>query len=106
MTVRGRGRGGRNQEVSLGAALALDGASGAEGVLVASFGTDGVDGPTDAAGAVAAADTVVRARGLGLDAARALAENDAYPFFAALGDLVKTGPTGTNVMDVMFVLVS
>jgi hydroxypyruvate reductase len=52
MTVRGRGRGGRNQEVSLGAALALDGASGAEGVLVASFGTDGVDGPTDAAGGI------------------------------------------------------
>ncbi|MCP3962877.1 MAG: DUF4147 domain-containing protein [bacterium] len=102
VTVRGTGRGGRNQEVALGAALALE---GSEGILVASMGTDGIDGPTDAAGAVADGDTLKRARAQGLDAGRALADNDAYPFFQALGDLLVTGPTGTNVMDVALVLV-
>lgn len=102
VTVIGGGRGGRNQEVALGAALALAGASG---VLVAAAGTDGIDGPTDAAGALAAGDTVARAREAGLDPDRALADNDAYPLFAALGDLVTTGPTGTNVMDLYLVLV-
>jgi len=103
VTVRGGGRGGRNQEVALGAALVLD---GLEGVLVLSAGTDGIDGPTDAAGAVATGDTVARGRARGLDARRALADNDAYPFFEALGDLVVTGPTGTNVMDLQIVLVA
>ncbi len=104
-TVRvvGSGRGGRNQEVALGAALALE---GRDGILVASLGTDGIDGPTDAAGAWADGQTVARARRLGWDAAKALAENDAYPFFDALGDLIRTGPTGTNVADLMLVLVS
>ncbi len=102
VTVRGAGRGGRNQEVALGAAFALE---GAEGVLVASMGTDGIDGPTDAAGAVAGGATLARARRLGLDAGRALADNDAYPFFRATGDLIVTGPTGTNVMDVALVMV-
>jgi len=102
VTVRGGGRGGRNQEVALGAALAL---AGMDGVLVAAYGTDGVDGPTDAAGAMAVGDTVKRARVLGRDPAAALADNDAYPFFEALGDLIRTGPTGTNVMDLVLVLV-
>ncbi len=103
VTVRGTGRGGRNQELALGAALALD---GTEGVLVAAMGTDGVDGPTDAAGAIADGTTLERARRRGLDSARALADNDAYPFFEALGDLIVTGPTGTNVMDLALVLVT
>jgi len=102
VTVRGGGRGGRNQEVALGAAPVLD---GLEGVLVASLGTDGVDGPTDAAGAVADGTTLRRARERGLDPGRALAESDAYPFFQALDDLILTGPTGTNVMDVALVMV-
>ncbi|MEE8278609.1 MAG: glycerate kinase [Thermoanaerobaculia bacterium] len=102
VTVRGRGRGGRNQEVALGAAWILD---GSEKVLVASIGTDGIDGPTDAAGAIATGGTLARARERDLDAEAALAENDAYPFFHALEDLIVTGPTGTNVMDVQLVLV-
>ncbi len=102
VTVRGSGHGGRNQELVLGAAGALDGSAG---TLVASIGTDGIDGPTDAAGAVADGATLARSRRLGLDAGRALADNDAYPFFRALDDLIVTGPTGTNVMDVALVLV-
>lgn len=103
VTVKGAGRGGRNQEVALGAAVAL---VGADGVLVAALGTDGVDGPTDAAGAIATWTTVARARAAGLDPEDALARNDSYPFFRALGDLIVTGPTGTNVMDLMLVLVA
>jgi hydroxypyruvate reductase len=103
VTVRGDGRGGRNQEVALGAALDL---AGVPGVLVMSAGTDGVDGPTDAAGALATGSTLPRARALGLDPRRHLERNDAYAFFDALGDLVRTGPTGTNVMDLMVVLVA
>lgn len=102
VTVRGAGRGGRNQEVALGAALALE---GWENVLVATLATDGTDGPTDAAGALADGGTVPRARALGLDPADHLARNDAYPLFAALGDLIVTGPTGTNVNDLAFILV-
>jgi hydroxypyruvate reductase len=111
VTVTGAGRGGRNQEVALGAALALDdlwseaAAAEADRVLVFAAGTDGIDGPTDAAGAIATVATCARARAAGLDPRRALADNDAYPFFSTLGDLVVTGPTGTNVMDLMLVLV-
>ena len=101
--VRGNGLGGRNQEFALAAALALD---GVPDVLVSAFGTDGRDGPTDAAGAVAAGDSVRRGRALGLEAARHLADNDAHRFFAPLGDLIITGPTGTNVSDLVFVLVA
>lgn len=96
VTVRGRGRGGRNQELALGAAWAI---SGLAQTLVASFGTDGTDGPTDAAGAVADGATLERARALGLDPEAALADNDTYAFFDALGDLIITGPTNTNVND-------
>jgi glycerate 2-kinase len=102
VTVHGNGRGGRNQELALAAAIALDGRSG---VTLLALATDGGDGPTDAAGAIATGETVARARGLGLDPRAALARNDSYPFFAALGDHVRTGPTGTNVNDLLFILV-
>jgi glycerate 2-kinase len=101
VTVAGSGRGGRNQEVALGAARPLTGLSD---VLVVSFATDGSDGPTDAAGAVADGTTLARARAKGLDPVHHLARNDAYPFLDALGDLIRTGPTNTNVNDVMLVL--
>jgi glycerate 2-kinase len=101
VTVTGTGRGGRNQEVALGAALGLRGVPGA---LVASFASDGTDGPTDAAGAVADGTTLARAEALGLLAAQHLRDNDAYPFFDALGDLIRTGPTNTNVTDLMLIL--
>jgi len=74
-------------------------------VVVLSGGTDGTDGPTDAAGALADGTTLRRAGRLGLDARRFLADNDSYHFFEALGDLLKTGPTNTNVMDIRLVLV-
>ena len=102
VTVRGAGLGGRNQEFSLAAAIAIDGKPNA---VVVSFGTDGSDGPTDAAGAIAAGDTVARASVLGLDPAAYLENNDSYHFFEPLHDLIKTGPTNTNVMDIRFVLV-
>jgi hydroxypyruvate reductase len=100
--VTGSGRGGRNQEVALGAALELE---RLEGVLVASLGTDGRDGPTDAAGAWADGRTVERAREAGFDVRSALEDNDAYPLLDALGDLIFTGSTGTNVTDLALVLV-
>ena len=101
VTIHGTGKGGRNQELALAAALALD---GWPGMLVMALATDGTDGPTDAAGAVVSGETVARARSLGLDPRAALADNDSYPFFDALGDLLRTGPTGTNVNDLLFVL--
>lgn len=100
VTVRGTGCGGRNQELALAAALALE---GVPGVMLVALGSDGTDGPTDAAGAVATGETVARARAQGLDAHAHLANNDAYPFFDALGDLIRTGPTGTNVNDLLFI---
>ncbi|MCG8458443.1 MAG: DUF4147 domain-containing protein, partial [Holophagales bacterium] len=102
VTVCGKGRGGRNQELALGAALALEGAD--ENLVVASFGTDGIDGPTDAAGAFACGTTAHRARELGFDPIRSLRDNDSHPLFEALGDLIRTGPTGTNVLDLMLVM--
>lgn len=101
VTVRGRGTGGRAQEFALAAAIALD---GLDNGLILSAGTDGTDGPTDAAGALATTDTIKNANRAGLDARAYLDRNDSYPFFSALGDLVKTGPTGTNVMDVNIML--
>ncbi|MGB4804449.1 MAG: MOFRL family protein, partial [Anaerolineae bacterium] len=94
---------GRSQELALAAALSIGDAGRSVGLL--SFGTDGIDGPTDAAGAWVDDTTVARAQALGLDPLAALANNDAYPFFAALGDLIITGPTGTNVNDVVLILV-
>jgi glycerate 2-kinase len=102
VTIRGSGMGGRNQEFVLAAAIALD-ESGP--VTVLSAGTDGTDGPTDAAGAIADSATVSRARALDLDAGAFLVENDSYHFFEKVEGLIKTGPTGTNVMDVRVVLV-
>ena len=72
-------------------------------VMVVSLATDGTDGPTDASGAVATGDTMERARQMGLDAASTLANNDSYTFFSALEDLILTGPTNTNVNDLVFV---
>lgn len=102
VTVRADGRGGRNQEFAL-AAAPLVAALGRDAV-VASVGTDGADGPTDAAGAIVDAGTLARARALHLDAESTLARNDAYHFFEPLGDLVVWGPTGTNVGDVQLLL--
>jgi hydroxypyruvate reductase/glycerate 2-kinase len=98
------GRGGRNQELVLAAALRL-GADGLRNVVVLSGGTDGEDGPTDAAGAWADAGTLPRVAALGLDPAAYLERHDAYAFFAAVGGLLKTGLTQTNVMDVRVILV-
>ena len=102
VTVRGTGKGGRNQEMALAAALQL---RGWESAVFFSGGTDGTDGPTDAAGAVADGDTIARAEEAGLSAIAYLKDNDAYHFFKPLGDLVMTGPTGTNVADVAIMLV-
>ncbi len=101
VTVRGQGKGGRSQELALAAALALD---GWPGVAVVGLGTDGTDGPTDAAGALATGETLRAGRALGLDAEAALADNDAYHYFSALGDLIITGPTNTNVNDLILAL--
>lgn len=98
LAVRGNGRGGRNQELALVAALELEGAAN---VGLLSAGTDGTDGPTDAAGAFADGSTIDRAREAGMDAMDYLLRNDTYPFWQALGDLHRTGPTGTNVMDLV-----
>jgi len=102
VTLRGKGKGGRNQEFVLAAALEID---GLQDVVVLSAGTDGADGLTDAAGAIADGTTVFRARSLGLDPVRLLDDNDSYHLFHRLGDLVVTGPTNTNVMDIRLILV-
>jgi hydroxypyruvate reductase/glycerate 2-kinase len=98
------GRGGRNQEFVLSAAVYL-GADGLRRVVVLSGGTDGEDGPTDAAGALADETTLSRSAQLGLSAADYLERHNAYPFFDGLGDLLKTGLTQTNVMDVRVILI-
>ncbi len=100
VTVRGNGKGGRNQEMALSAALKI---AGLEDVMIVPAATDGNDGPTDATGAIADGSTVARAIATGLDPIEYLANNDAYHFFEQLGDLIKTGPTNTNVNDLTFV---
>jgi len=102
VTVVGKGVGGRNQEIALGAALKID---GVEGAVIASISTDGIDGPTDAAGALADGKTILRSRELELNAEEFLANNDSYTFFSKLGDLIFTGHTGTNVNDVSVIIV-
>ena len=102
VTVRGKGKGGRNAEFLLGLALALD---GAPRIHALAGDTDGVDGSEDNAGAYVAPDTLARAAALGLRARERRAANDAYSFFAALGDLVVTGPTLTNVNDFRAILI-
>jgi len=101
VTVTGKGLGGRNQEIALATVRNL---KGMNGVAVASLSTDGVDGPTDAAGAIADGKTLVRAAKMGLTPEEYLAENDSYHFFSKLGDLIFTGPTGTNVNDVSVIV--
>jgi glycerate 2-kinase len=102
VAIRGDGLGGRNQEFALAAAIEID---GLEGVVVLSGGTDGTDGPTDAAGGIVDWTTVQRARDQGLDARSYLERNDSYPFLKTVGDLLITGPTLTNVMDLRLVLI-
>jgi len=106
VTLRGKGRGGRNQEMALAflAALARS-PGGAEGLLFLAASTDGSDGPTDAAGAFASAEILARARRSGLDPEAFLADNDSYAFFDRAGALLRTGPTNTNVCDIQVLLV-
>jgi glycerate-2-kinase len=106
--VLGKGRGGRNQELALAFALAI---AGMQGIELLSAGTDGTDGPTDATGAIVDGRTIECAVRLGLDAAAFLADNDSYSFFSELDRRgggrhhLKTGPTGTNVMDLQLILI-
>jgi hydroxypyruvate reductase len=103
VTVRGTGRGGRNVEFLLALTVALD---GADGIAALACDTDGIDGTEDNAGAIAYPDSIARGAASGIRAAAALADNDGYGFFAALGDLVVTGPTLTNVNDFRAILVT
>lgn len=98
VTLKGNGKGGRNQEVVLGAVEIL---KEMENVLLISVATDGEDGPTNAAGAAATSESARKAESLGLSVADSLSRNDAYGLFDQLGDLIKTGPSGTNVNDIM-----
>jgi len=100
VTIKGDGKGGRNQELALAAVNEL---SGMENVMLISLATDGEDGPTDAAGAVVTGESAQRAEKLGLDVADYLSRNDAYHFFQKLDDLMKIGPSGTNVNDLLFI---
>jgi hydroxypyruvate reductase len=108
VTVRGKGKGGRNQELALAFAVEL---AGTTGISMLSAGTDGTDGPTDATGAVVDGTTAAKAREQGMDPANYLADNDSYTFFQQFDSLtgekthLKTGPTGTNVMDVQLIVV-
>jgi glycerate-2-kinase len=102
VTVTGSGRGGRNQELALSAASRIEGLK----VVIATLATDGIDGPTDAAGALVDGWTTARARALGLLPVKFLQDNDTYHFFDRLGDTILTGPTGTNVNDLTLILVT
>ena len=100
VTVKGKGLGGRNQEVVLSAASKI---VKMEGVAIASIGTDGIDGPTDAAGAIVDGKSLLRAQKSGLNNKKMLNDNDSYNFFSKIGDLIITGPTGSNVNDIAVV---
>ncbi|MEX2703151.1 MAG: glycerate kinase [Candidatus Baldrarchaeota archaeon] len=102
VTVVGNGKGGRNQELALGSALKI---SGLNGIVIASVGTDGKDGTSDAAGAIVDGQTLKRAQKLGLDTTKYLANNNSYMFFKKLGDAIFTGTTGTNVNDLITIVV-
>jgi glycerate-2-kinase len=108
VTVKGKGKGGRNQELALAFAIAI---AGMPGIAMLSAGTDGTDGPTDAAGAVVDGDTAAKARKHGMEPIEYLANNDSYEFFRKFDELtgakshLMTGPTGTNVMDLQIILV-
>ena len=100
VTVRGQGKGGRNQELALSFALEI---SGIPGITLLSAGTDGTDGPTDAAGALVDGNTINAETKA--EALSSLAENDSYTFFSRQGGLFTTGPTGTNVMDIQIIII-
>jgi glycerate 2-kinase len=102
VTIQGGGKGGRNQELALACAIAIDGCTG---ISLLSAGTDGTDGPTDAAGAIINGTTCTRARQTNLNPRHFLFTNDSYTFFESLGDLLKTGPTRTNVMDIICMVI-
>ena len=102
VTVRGNGKGGRNTELALSFAREIE---GVDGITLLSAGTDGTDGPTDAAGAIVNGKTVTRARKLGLNSEKYLEDNDSYNFFKEIGSLLITGPTETNVMDIQIIIV-
>ena len=99
VTIHGSGKGGRNQEFILAAAQEI---AGLENVCILSIATDGEDGPTDAAGAIADGNTIAMGDQLGLNASEYLQNNDAYHYLDAVGSLIKTGPSGTNVNDLVF----
>jgi glycerate 2-kinase len=101
VTIKGNGKGGRNQELALSAVNDL---AGEQDVVLIALATDGEDGPTDAAGAVVTGESAWRAERLGVDATDHLSRNDAYTFFDTLGDLIRTGPSGTNVNDLIFLI--
>jgi glycerate 2-kinase len=101
--VRGGGTGGRNQELVLASAIEI---AGADDMVIASVGTDGTDGPTDAAGAFADGTTLRRGEAMALEARASLDDNDSYTYFDRLGDLIRTGPTGTNAMDIQIVAIA
>lgn len=105
VTVRGQGKGGRNQELALAAALALDRLPEKQQIVIVSLATDGTDGPTDASGGMVDGTSVERGREIGLDAGNHLADNNSNPYLEAVGDLLITGPTQTNVNDLMFAFV-
>jgi hydroxypyruvate reductase len=102
VTVRGAGKGGRNQELALSAAIGIE---GLKNTVIASLGTDGRDGPTDAAGGMVDGGTIWRMREQGIDPDKSLTQNDSYHALLQAGDLIVTGPTGTNVADLCFVVV-
>jgi glycerate-2-kinase len=100
--VKGSGKGGRNTELALSFAMEIE---GVDGITFLSAGTDGTDGPTDAAGAIVDGQTITKAKSLGLDPQVYLDNNDSYNFFKETDSLIITGPTGTNVMDIQVVVV-
>ena len=102
VSVRGNGLGGRNTELALSFAIEIE---DIDGLTLLSAGTDGTDGPTDAAGAIVDGQTIKRAKNMGLEADNYLENNDSYNFFRQTGELFITGPTGTNVMDIQIIVI-
>jgi glycerate-2-kinase len=100
--VKGNGLGGRNTEIALAFAIEIE---GIQGLALLSAGTDGTDGPTDAAGAIVDGRTIAKAKNMGLEADEYLKNNDSYNFFQQIGGLFVTGPTGTNVMDIQIIVI-
>jgi len=105
VTLRGQGKGGRNQEMALAAAIDLAGAPESSPIIIATLATDGSDGPTDAAGGIVDASSVTRGEAAGLDAQAHLADNNAHPWLKTIDDLLITGPTRTNVNDLYFIFI-